>query len=231
MDTKKDAAISTRFLENVLRGIRHDLGAPVRHLVNFSQMLNELNDLPLQDKHRQWLFYIQQGSTQLQDMLHSLTTLTELCQQREASEVDLRDLFLQVYQECSKGEEVVLDISSHWPRVKVCKNHWQQLFLNLVSNALLFHPTKAQHIKHLKVRCEQHAQLVFTIEDNGIGVSESNRGEIRRAFKRLHDTQEYSGFGMGLSYCDLIAELNHATLAFSDSPLGGLCVTYSQPYR
>ena len=73
-----------------------------------------------------------------------------------------------------------------------------------------------------------NGELVFTLDDNGIGTSESQRQDIARPFKKLHADDDFPGMGMGLAYCTVIAEVNNASLSFDESPMGGLRVVYRQ---
>jgi len=63
------------------------------------------------------------------------------------------------------------------------------------------------------------------VEDNGIGVTENLWPVLTTPFKRMQSDTDYPGIGMGLTYCDRIAELNGTDLTFGLSALGGLAVT------
>ena len=233
---QQDNKVSPRFLEELLRGIRHDIGAPVRHIVHFSQMLNEqVMNASMETKHERWLSMIHDSGQQLQNMLESLTEFSHLSTQRCSREqLDLRSIFnqeLAFHQKNSVADntQIAVTLSEEWPTVIGYREHWTTLFFCLLENACKFQPMDAKHIIHIAAHCEYHeSSLTFIIEDNGIGVKATQWQEISRPFKRLHSVADYAGIGMGLAYCDFIAELNGANLSFEQSELGGLRIRYCQ---
>lgn len=229
--------VSIKFVEKLIRGICHDFGAPVRHATQFSQMLNQ-SDLQkgMEDKHLRWLSMIEESGVQMQAMLTSLSLLSRLTMQTDqTTRLDLRVIFdrlLSFHQRaCSNHvkHEVDITINEDWPSIIGCEHHWTTLFSCLIENALMYQPKDPEHAIKLKVCCGHvNSKLTFTLEDNGIGASEHQRNEMARPFKRLNRPEDYPGIGMGLAYCECIAELNNAQLNFNESQLGGLCVTYTQ---
>ncbi|MBK5273156.1 MAG: GHKL domain-containing protein, partial [Bacteroidia bacterium] len=81
----------------------------------------------------------------------------------------------------------------------------RQVFQNLVSNALKYsrkdHPTR---IQISVTESEEHWQ--FAISDNGIGIAKDYFDKIFIIFQRLHNKDEFSGTGMGLSVTKKIIE-------------------------
>ncbi len=99
------------------------------------------------------------------------------------------------------------------PRVRMAKFQMEQLFLNLIGNAIRYR-AGAPRIKiaaTLHHASSQDAALqnrawLFSVEDNGIGIEPRFKEQIFGAFKRLHANSEYPGTGMGLAICQRIIE-------------------------
>ena len=53
---------------------------------------------------------------------------------------------------------------------------------------------------------KRDGEWVFTVSDNGIGISAENWQDIFVIFRRLHTRSEYAGNGIGLSICKKIIE-------------------------
>lgn len=236
MAHEKSNSVSSHFIEELIRGLGHDVGAPARHIVHFSQMLSERDlQAPMEDKHLDWLEMIHDSGKQIQDMLSSLTKLSRLSMiASDTALLDLGELFnkqLAFHQEYTLADGIQLEtnLPDTWPETQGNNEHWQTLFSCLLENACKFQPKKDIHKVKISASCEyDSSNLTFVLEDNGIGVRETQWENIARPFKRLHSPDEYEGIGMGLAYCNFIAELNQANLHFGSSKLGGLKVTYRQ---
>ena len=102
--------------------------------------------------------------------------------------------------------------------VKGIPFHLEQLFTNLVSNAIKYrHPDRQPHIS---IICEKIHRNDITYEfdksfryyqriqvtDNGLGFDQKYAHKIFELFQRLHQKHEFSGTGIGLSICKRIIE-------------------------
>ena len=66
-----------------------------------------------------------------------------------------------------------------------------------MSNGMKFHSERTPIII---VDCEKKKDLyIFSIKDNGIGISKNNQEKIFEMFRRLHSKEEYPGTGIGLA--------------------------------
>jgi signal transduction histidine kinase len=105
------------------------------------------------------------------------------------------------------------------PVIKAIPVQINQLFANLLSNALKFSNKKPRitinsttiqspdvfDIPGLKPEIIYHQ---FSIKDNGIGFEQKYAEKIFTIFQRLNDNQVYNGTGIGLALCKKIVE-NH----------------------
>lgn len=165
----------------------------------------------------------------MQSLIEDLLTLSRLTTKAQpfvsvnlaqvAKEV-LSDLELRVQQ--TEGCVCIGNL----PTIDADPVQMQQLFQNLLSNALKFHQFKSQPIIKLysKIETSQDVRLrcefcqIF-VEDNGIGFNEIYLDRIFKPFQRLHSRSEYEGTGMGLAICRKIAE-RHSGSITARSTLG-----------
>lgn len=243
------SSVSAEFVEHLIRGINHDIGAPARHVGGFARLLCErdIAGEALNEQQRDWLGIINEGGQRIQAMLNGLTALPKLSRSKDnRSKINLRALFekeIAVVMESGRYDnrfaEIVL--AGDWPVVVGSQEHWLTLFSALLDNALKFRPVSSSHITRVDVRCTfrsvgNSSSVVFTIVDNGIGLEERQIKDLARPFKRLRG-DEYAGLGLGLTYCRFIAELNGAELTIMPASSAsatpeqttGLLVRYSQP--
>ena len=85
------------------------------------------------------------------------------------------------------------------PSVGIHEVHLQQLFQNLIGNALKYRSEKQPLVR---VAAEKKGeQWLFSVRDNGIGISAEYHERIFGLFKRLHSGDQYLGTGIGLAIC------------------------------
>ncbi|OFJ44651.1 two-component sensor histidine kinase [Pseudomonas koreensis] len=89
---------------------------------------------------------------------------------------------------------------------------------NLLSNALKFTPSGGT--VSLVARFDG-VNTVIEVQDDGPGISETDREKVFRRFYRCEATQEQAGFGLGLSIVAAIVDLHGFTIQIGTSPSGG----------
>ena len=90
------------------------------------------------------------------------------------------------------------------PTLIVDKTQMEQLFSNLLTNAIKFHSASAPTI-HISAKQDGDAWII-SVQDNGIGIDMSRESHLFQIFQRLHTREEYPGTGIGLAVCKRIVE-------------------------
>lgn len=70
------------------------------------------------------------------------------------------------------------------------------------------------------------SKIVFSIKDNGIGISPEYKEIVFQPFKRLHSS-EIEGSGLGLSICKRIIELHQGDIWLDDDVSEGTHFKFS----
>jgi light-regulated signal transduction histidine kinase (bacteriophytochrome) len=102
-----------------------------------------------------------------------------------------------------------------------------QLFQNLIGNAIKYRSEKTPKI-HISSKKEVD-QYVFSVHDNGIGISSQHLERIFTIFKRLHTKQEYEGTGIGLSIAQKIVQQHGGHIWAEATPDEGSTFYFSIP--
>ncbi|MEG2583506.1 MAG: response regulator [Oscillospiraceae bacterium] len=87
----------------------------------------------------------------------------------------------------------------------------QQVLINIISNAIKFTKPggKVQFIVHQEKISQNEAVMKFTVNDTGIGISDSFMPQLFEPFEQVHTgaTTPYNGTGLGLAICKNLVDL------------------------
>ena len=97
------------------------------------------------------------------------------------------------------------------PSVRIHPTQLQQLFQNLIGNAIKYRRPGTPPVVTVTARLDGENWL-FSVSDNGLGIEAEYKERIFGLFKRLHTGEEYSGTGIGLAICQRIVEKYHGSI-------------------
>ena len=223
-------------LEEFAHAASHDLKEPIRKVQTFASRLrfslqSRINESEASLFERMTL--ATERMHQLVDDLLQYSQVSFTSQQKE--EVDLNERLRQVLSDLEvQIEEKRATITvGPLPTVKGYGRQLQQLFQNLISNALKYSQpgvppqitVQARIVKALDVPQRLSAEPgdkefdLIEVQDNGIGFEQQYAERIFQMFQRLHGRSEYAGTGVGLSIVQKVAE-NHEGYVTAESEPG-----------
>jgi hypothetical protein len=207
----------------------HDLQEPLRKIQTFISRLEEKEADKFSDTGHQYLERIKSASSRMRLLIDDLLQFSRTNKpDKEFVNADLNELFDNAKQDLALTilEKKAQITSNTLPTASVTAFQIQQLFLNLLSNSLKYCRKEIApiiKINYSLVSVKDEPQLVkatksnyhkFTFTDNGIGFDQKYAEKIFDLFNRLHNKQDYSGTGIGLSICKKIIE-NHKGFIFA----------------
>ncbi len=208
-------------LEEYAHVASHDLQEPLRKITTFISILkSKINDPEATTN------YLAKINTSAQQMRHLIKDILEYSRLSESAmvmvNVDLENLIQGIE---SDLELMILEKNAtiDWKKlgdIKANKVHMQQLFTNIIKNALKYNNNEtpkilitSSEIKGTTVPAyfaadKELAYKRIKVKDNSIGFDVENKEMIFKPFKRLHSKSLYAGTGIGLSICRRIAEIH-----------------------
>lgn len=105
-------------------------------------------------------------------------------------------------------------------------NLLEQILTNLLSNAIKYSP-KGGQVK-FEVVADSN-QVIFRIQDSGIGIPESDRDRLFTSFYRASNTQGISGTGLGLSIVKNAVDVQGGTIQVNSEVAMGSTFTVTLP--
>lgn len=115
------------------------------------------------------------------------------------------------------------------PTIRAESTQLEQVFQNLIANALKFRSTARPRIQVAAARDQR--KWSFSVTDNGIGIEPRHARRVFDVFKRLHGHEAYAGSGIGLSICKRVVERHGGEIWVAPAPAGGCRFQFTIPDR
>jgi two-component system, sensor histidine kinase len=219
-----------RAIEATLAELAHDIRTPLTGILALGELLSTSE---LGERERGWAVAIKSTA----EHLAMLTSLIVDAARAEAKGIVLRRDLLRPRRLAemlaaslaaraeAKGLQSEATIADDLPEAVISDSlRLRAVLENLIDNAVKF--TDRGSVR-LDATCEQagrgRVRLVFTVSDNGIGLS---TGEIKRLFRPFSQANEkiarrYGGAGLGLALVKRIATAMGGDLTVASEPGGG----------
>lgn len=199
----------------------------------YSQLLQKRFGGQLGPTGDQYIGFTIQGAMRMESLLAALRTYTQLSMsgQEPVEDVDTG----AVLDKALSSLQVAIDESrasitrTALPSIRMYEFQLEQLFQNLIGNAIRYRSEEAPRISVAAVRNGEKWQ--FSVQDNGIGIEPQFQEQIFGIFKRLHSKTEYPGTGMGLAICQRIVERVGGRIWVESQPGKGSTFYFTVPCR
>jgi signal transduction histidine kinase len=197
-------AATNRELDQFAYVASHDLKAPLRGISNLSQWIEEGLSGKLDDETKKHMDLMRGRVHRLEALIDGILTYSRAGRARERLEsVDVGALLSETRELLAPPAEATIVIGS-MPTIEAERVPMQQVFLNLLSNALKH---AGRRDPHIDVTCvDEGAWLHFRVADDGPGISPEYHERIWAIFTTLQPRDKVEGTGIGLSVVKKIVE-------------------------
>jgi len=207
----------------------HDLQEPLRKIRTFSSMLQDKHYSDLSTPVKGLVEKINASSERMSTLVKDLLNFSKVLQSKSLFEqTDLDNVLNNVISDLDLliDEKKVLINREPLPAIEAIPIQMNQLFYNLISNAIKFSKNGIAPVITITSRMlsiEEMAKLVnispkysyfqIEIKDNGIGFDQRLEKQLFLAFRRLHSQEKYTGTGIGLALCKKIVNNHHGEIS------------------
>ena len=219
LKAERDKAISAEKAKSFFFScVSHDIRTPLNSIIGFSELLRE-GDVP-PDKATEYLGNIIFSGNTLMQLINDVLDFASLdagklklypamCDFRR-----LAESVLTIVGDAAKNKslDLKLDAPDKLPWLLLDSQRISQILFNLIGNAVKF-TSKGGITLHIRFTPDGQSpdaprktgQLVFTVQDTGIGIERKYFDELLQPFVRIHTKTPTGGTGLGLSICNLMA--------------------------
>jgi len=189
-------------LESFTYSVSHDLRAPLRHMVGYSELLQRQASSLLDEKSQRFIRTIIDSARRMGNLIDDLLAFSRIGRaETKKAQVDLEQLVKEVVAEIGQDTKS-RDIAWKIGALPVCNGDHSMLRLvvvNLVSNAVKF--TSMRTPAEIEIGCvdRNKKEVEVFVRDNGAGFDMQYVNKLFGVFQRLHLPEQFEGTGIGLA--------------------------------
>jgi signal transduction histidine kinase len=223
---------SNKELESFAYSVSHDLRAPLRHMVGYSELLQRQAPSLLDEKSQRFIRTILDSAKRMGNLIDDLLAFSRIGRaETKKTEVDLEQLVKEVVAEIgqdTKRREIAWRIGA----LPVCYGDRSMLRLvvvNLVSNAVKF--TRTRTPAEIEIGCmdRNKKEVEVFVKDNGAGFDMQYVNKLFGVFQRLHLAEQFEGTGIGLATVQRIIHRHGGTVRGEGAVDQGATFYFSLP--
>lgn len=226
-----DLKKSNNDLESFAYAASHDLQEPLRMITGFLGLLQMEYEQKLDAQGQVYIQYALEGANRMKKLMDELLHYSRIGSKKENKIAINASTLVQdammLLQAAISESGVHIEIRA-LPVVYVVASQVQQVFQNLIGNAIKFRRTDVPPVIEIGYN-ERETEFEFYVKDNGIGIGEKFKDKVFLLFKQLNNKEKYPGSGMGLSICKKIIEYHNGKIWIQSIPNVETTVFFTLP--
>jgi two-component system, chemotaxis family, CheB/CheR fusion protein len=197
--------LSNDSLEQFATIASHDLQEPLRKIRTFASFLHQRHSKEVGTEAAQLIDKISVAAEWMSELIHSVLDFSKVLDAGVFEQLDLNGVLKNVIGDFHLAiqQKQATITSDHLPVVRAVPLQINQLFYNLLGNALKFSRPGVPPVIHVSSETKgSYYDIIF--QDNGIGINEKFTEQIFMIFQRLNTRENFEGTGIGLALCKKI---------------------------
>ena len=219
-----------------LASVSHELRTPLNAIIGFSEMIRDAVIGPLDARYREYGRDIHTSGSHLHKIINDILDISKI----ENGRLELREESISIgetAEACRRtltamaeatGVTLTLAIPSALPPIRADQVRFQQILLNLMSNAVKFTPSGGRVRVSAAIEADR---LAITVADTGIGMRPEDVAIALEPFRQIDGplSRRYDGTGLGLPLAKALVELHGGRLEIESAPGAGTLVRICLP--
>ena len=217
-----------RELDQFAYVVSHDLKAPLRALSSLAGWIHEDNSGKLGEESERHLELMQQRVMRMGGLLDGLLEYSRIGRVNiERTQVEVGPLLATIVDSLQPPEGFNVEIVGPMPVLEARAISLNQVFTNLISNAIRYCDRPDGHLKISVREAEEHYE--FSLADNGPGIDPQYHDRIFEIFQTLQPRDKSESTGVGLSIVKKILTVEQGEIWLDSTLMEGTTFHFSWP--
>lgn len=210
--------------------VSHDLKAPLRAIANLSLWIEEdLQDKLTEDTKYQ-MELLRKRVHRMEALIEGLLQYYRIGQGKTSMHiVEVEKLLIEVIDSLAPPPKFTIEIVAGMPTITCERLLLEQVFTNLISNAIKHHHRPDGHIK-ISV-CDRDEFYEFAIADDGPGIDPEYHEKIFAIFQILESRDKAENTGIGLALVKKIVENQGGSIQIESQENQGAIFRFTWPKK
>lgn len=236
---RNDALVTAdRMKDAFVQNVSYELRSPLTNIIGFADLLASGSAGELNEKQRSYTDYIRASSQTLGVLIDNILDLATADAGVAELQLEIQDIPALVDRAragligtmTAGGNEappnLSVSVSDDLPEFVADGTRVVQMLYNLLSNAVRFSAPGAP--VHLDIHA-RGSHVVFTVEDEGVGISDEMRAAVFQRFEGKSSQGRQRGAGLGLAIVKTFVNLHGGTISLERRDPKGTRVIVSIP--
>lgn len=223
---------SNDMLESFAYAASHDLKAPLRVIDNVSKWLEEDLAPHLTPETRENMNLLRGRVMRMEKLLDDLleySRIGRILDERFSEMISGDTLMTSVLELLGPSKKFLISMDPYFSKIILPRMPLQQIFMNLINNAIKHHDKTDGHID-VSVK-EDERYYIFSVKDDGPGISAEFHEKVFNMFQTLKPRDLVEGSGMGLAMVKKNVEIFGGTVHLESAIGSGSTFIFTWPKK
>jgi signal transduction histidine kinase len=195
----KHLASQNESLNSYAHVVSHDLKSPIRNIGALIAWIQEDEKETLSEQSQQNLSLALQNLEKMDKLITGILKHATLGNKNVSNvHFDLKEVLWDIQQNIHVPDNVTFQFQENLPRLFFDKYEIEQLFMNLMTNAVKALENEKKGIVLISFK-DKGENWYFAVTDNGKGIPEEHQTDIFEMFNKLENDDMATGIGLALA--------------------------------
>lgn len=192
-----DLAKTNKELEDYAQIVSHDLKSPLRSINSLISWIKEENEKKFDPQTVKYFSLIENKIEKMDHLIEGILTYSKIDKEESKKEnVNVHDIINSIIDIIHIPDHIKITINNELPIITADRFRIQQLFQNLIGNAVNYIDKKEGLVEITSEEFDDH--YVFAVKDNGVGMPKDIHEKVFETFKAFTTSKHSTGLGLSI---------------------------------